>query len=279
MENEKMSSLTHKQFHTSSGEIYYRTNVFKPGRQTLVFLHGVAADGRSFIPQAKAFFDVCNLLIWDMPAHGKSRPFSLTFTLVDVVTWLHEILTAEDISKPILVAHSMGGFIAQCFMQKYPDETGGFVSIDSGPLQLHYMSKAALWCLDRTEAMYRVFPWKPLLSLSAHGNAESRYGQRIMYRILSELSKDDFCKLAGHDFKQIAAAYRADLPYRIDCPCLLICGKKDRTGFVKRYNQKWEKETGLPMKWIENAGHCANLDAPDEVNALIQSFVNGLDGE
>ena len=268
-----MSSLTPKKFHTSSGDIYYRTNMFESGRQTLVFLHGVAADGRSFIPQAKTFVNDFNLLIWDMPAHGKSRPFPLTFTFGDAVTWLHEILAAEGISKPILVAHSMGGYIAQCFMQQFPGETGGFVSIDSGPLQLR-LSKAALWSLDRTEAMYRAFPWKLLLSLSARGNAESRYGQYIMYRMLFELSKDDFCKLAGHDFKQIAAAYRADLPYRIDCPCLLICGTKDRTGFVKRYNQKWEKETGLPMKWIENAGHCANLDAADEVNDLIRVFVS-----
>ena len=270
------TQLTVKTYNTPSGNILYRTNTLISERQTLVFLHGVGVDGRSFIPQIKAFKGIYNLLIWDMPAHGKSRPFPITFSLPDIATWLHDILALEGISNPILVAHSMGGFIAQCFIQQYPGKTGGFISIDSAPLQRRYLKTAELWSLDHTEALYRIFPWKLLLSLSAMGNAKSKYGQHVMYKMLSMFTKDEFCKLAGHDFKQIAAAYRADLPYQIDCPCLLICGKNDRTGIVKMTNKKWEKQTGMPMKWINDAGHCANLDAPDEVNELIQSFAERI---
>ena len=270
-----MNQLTGKKHTTPNGDIFYRTNTFRPERKTLVFLHGAAVDGRSFMPQVKAFADVFNLVVWDMPAHGKSRPFPLTYTLPAIATWLHEILEKECVLKPILIGHSMGGYIAQCFIQQYPGEAGGFVSIDSASLQRRYMTKAYLWGLDHTESMYRAFPWKLLLFLSARGNAESKIGQHIMQRMMADYSKDEFCRLAGQDFRQVAAAYRADLPYIIDCPCLLICGKRDRTGLVKQHNEKWEIESGLSMQWIENAGHSANIDASNEVNALIRSFVMG----
>ncbi len=54
---------------------------------------------------------------------------------------------------------------------------------------------------------------------------------------------------------------------------MLICGEKDRAGSTKRYNRAWHKKTGLPLVWIKGAGHNANTDAPEIVNALISDFL------
>ena len=62
------------------------------------------------------------------------------------------------------------------------------------------------------------------------------------------------------------------LPYDIDCPALLICGAQDAAGSTKRYNRAWAKRMGLPLAWIEGAGHNSNTDRPEEVNALIAAF-------
>ena len=43
--------------------------------------------------------------------------------------------------------------------------------------------------------------------------------------------------------------------------------------FEKTYDQ-WEKDGGIPMKWIPNAGHNSNTDHPELVNALIEEFLN-----
>ncbi len=65
-----------------------------------------------------------------------------------------------------------------------------------------------------------------------------------------------------------------DLPYEIPCPALLICGEKDHAGSCIRYNKAWHKNTGIPLVWIEGAGHNSNTDAPDKVNDLIQEFID-----
>ncbi len=50
--------------------------------------------------------------------------------------------------------------------------------------------------------------------------------------------------------------------------------EKDHAGSCIRYNKTWHKNTGIPLVWIEGAGHNSNTDAPDKVNALIQEFAS-----
>ena len=76
---------------------------------------------------------------------------------------------------------------------------------------------------------------------------------------------------------QLAEAIKADLPYHISCPALLICGEKDKAGSAQSYNKKWHQREGLPLKWIKNAGHNSNTDQPDEVNRLIEKFISEVD--
>ena len=63
-------------------------------------------------------------------------------------------------------------------------------------------------------------------------------------------------------------------PTRRICPI----GGRDHAGSCIRYNRAWHKNTGLRLVWLENAGHNANTDDPERVNALIEAFVQSLKG-
>ena len=208
-----------------------------------------------------------------------SRPFRLDFALTDKAVWLHGILKREGIHRPVLIGQSMGGYVSQCFMENYPGETAGFVSIDSAPLKRRYVTGAEIWLLKRTGPMYRAFPWKSLKKVGGRGCAETEYGKALMESFLDTYTKDEYCSLAAHGYGMLADAMAADLPYVIDCPAILICGEKDRAGSAKAYNKKWAEQEGLPLYWIEGAGHNSNTDRPEEVNALIRAFVTSLKEE
>ena len=129
-----------------------------------------------------------------------------------------------------------------------------------------------------SEPVYRHYPWKSLLKTGAKGVATSAYGQALMREMMMTYDGDQerYARLAGHGFRILAQAMEADLPYKIPCPALLICGEKDHAGSCIRYNKAWHKKTGIPLAWIKNAGHNSNTDAPDEVNALILKLIEGL---
>ena len=105
-----------------------------PEAPWLVFLPGLSADHRLFNRQLSYFAETMNCFVWDPPAHGKSRPFKLSFSMDDLASMLHEILLAEQIVNPILIGQSMGGYVSQAFLSLFPGYAKGFISIDSAPL-------------------------------------------------------------------------------------------------------------------------------------------------
>lgn len=96
-----------------------------------------------------------------------------------------------------------------------------------------------------------------------------------MHKIMMVYDGDQvrYSRLSGHGFRMLAEAMEADLPYKIKCPALLICGEKDHAGSCIRYNKAWHRKTGIPIKWIRNAGHNSNTDRPKTVNRLIEEFL------
>jgi len=266
--------MTGKIFKTRFGAIHYWIGEFHTDRWTLVMLPGLTADHRLFDRQVEAFKEDYNVLVWDAPGHAASRPFELNFSLMDKAGWLHDILDNEGIRKPVLVGQSMGGYVSQAFIQRYPAEASGFVSIDSSTLKRKYYPDWELRLLHHIEPLYRMYPWKTLVRQGSRGTAETDYGRRLMAQMMHEYDDDSgyYSHLVGHGYKILAEAIEADLPYSIDCPCILICGKKDKAGDTKSLNRHWAQGESLTIRWIDCAGHNSNTDRPDEINAIIKSF-------
>ena len=214
-----------------------------------------------------------NCLVWDPPAHGESRPFPLTFTMDDMATWLHSILEREGVQRPVLVGQSMGGYVSQAFMDLFPGQAGGFISLDSAPLQRQYYPNWEVAFLRHTKSMYLAIPWGLLKAWGSVGVAQTPEGRSLMRAFMDSYEREEYCALAGHGFKILADALDARRPYQIDCPALLVCGRKDYAGDVRAFNRKWTRSSGIPLRWIEDAGHNVNTDKPEEINQTIQDFL------
>ncbi|MDO5672410.1 MAG: alpha/beta hydrolase [Actinomycetaceae bacterium] len=265
-------ALMTRHFDTPQGSISYWINQVS-ARPSLVFLPGLTADHRLFDAQIEFFKTSCNVLVWDAPGHGASRPFELSFSLADQAAWLHQILAVEGIERPILVGQSMGGYVAQCFLQQFPGEAAGFISIGSAPLQRRYMSAIEIWLLRHVETLYRWYPWQALKRDGAKSCSHTTHGRALMTAFFDTYTKDEYVALSGFGYRMLADAVSAELPYLIDCPASMLCGEYDNAGSVRRYNKAWARTTGIELVWITNAGHNANVDQPGQVNQLIDRFI------
>lgn len=270
-----MIEKTHK---TTSGNIHYWINIIDRNAVTLVFLPGLTADHRLFDKQIAYFENKYNVFVWDAPAHASSWPFNFDFDLMDKAKWINEILEKEEVVRPVIIGQSMGGYVGQAFAELYPEKLKGFVSIDSAPLQREYITGIELWLLKRMEPVYYYYPWKSLLKTGTNGVATSDYGRKLMHDIMMVYDGDKkrYSQISGHGFKILAKAIEMDLPYKISCPALLICGEKDKAGSCIRYNKAWHKKTNIPLEWIQDAGHNSNTDKPEVVNDLIEKLISHL---
>jgi len=270
--------MIEKIYKTSSGPIHYWVNIIDETAITLAFLPGLTADHRLFNKQIECFEKRYNVFVWDPPTHASSWPFQFDFDLMDKARWLDKIFEQEGIEYPVIIGQSMGGYVGQTYAELYPKKLKGFIAIDSAPLQRKYVTGLEIWLLKRMEPVYYYYPWKWLLKSGTNGVAMSEYGRKLMYEMMMVYDGDKkrYSRISGHGFKMLAEAMEKDLQYAIKCPALLICGEKDQAGSCIRYNKAWHKNTNIPIKWIENAGHNSNTDQPEIVNACIERLIEQL---
>ena len=127
--------MIQKNYPTEQGSITYWINASKtPTKPWLVFLPGLTANHHLFKDQLEHFKGKANLLVWDPPSHGNSRPFNATWTIGQLAEWLNSLLESEGINNPALVGQSMGGYISQTFIERFPGKTLAFISIVPHPL-------------------------------------------------------------------------------------------------------------------------------------------------
>lgn len=267
--------LSERTYSTPLGTIRYWVNGFVSERPCLVFLPGLTADHTLFDKQVEAFAEEYNILVWDAPAHGQSRPFPLAFSLRQIAQWLHAIV-AENCDKgaPLfLVGQSMGGYVAQEYMYLYPKEVAGAIIIDSAPVERTYITRAELWLLKHIGPVYRLYPWTQLQRTAAQGCSTTEYGRTLMYSMLSAYTHGEYCALAAHGYRILAEAIEQHTAPVGDCPILLLVGEHDRAGSCLRYCRNWSERQRLPLVYVPAAGHNSNTDNPAFVNRHIREFV------
>ena len=263
--------MKEKILRTDKGNVFYwQSESWDTGKDTIFFLHGLTADHSMFDGQIPAFEQEYNLLTWDTPAHGKSRPFA-TFDFGDTSEYINNILDKHSVDRVVLVGQSLGGFLAQSFIKRYPNRVRCFVSIDSTPYGFGYYSRSDIWILKQVEWMAHLYPLQRMKKAMSKQVSTTRRAYENMMQMLSPYNKRELCHLMGLGY----AGFLSDnCELKILCPVLLILGEKDRTGKVAQYNKAWAQQTGYPLKIIKDAAHNVNVDRPDEVNAFISRFLS-----
>lgn len=112
----------------------YRFGPDDDGAPTILALHGVTASSRSFLEVA-AQLSGYRILAPDLRGRGRSRELPAPYGLRQHAEDLARLMEIYDIEKPVVIGHSMGGFVAVALADVA--EVGAVVLVDGGfPLQL-----------------------------------------------------------------------------------------------------------------------------------------------
>ncbi len=98
--------------------------------QAVVLLHGFGEDSSIFNNQVEVLKDICEVIVPDLPGSGTSDLFAKdagsNVTLTDYADWLHVLLQHSKLQEVIVLGHSMGGYIALAYAEKYGNNLKGF---------------------------------------------------------------------------------------------------------------------------------------------------------
>ncbi|WP_132057083.1 alpha/beta fold hydrolase [Halorussus amylolyticus] len=104
--------------HTDGIELqYYRTGYGPP----LVLAHGFYNDSRCWTQLATDLADEYEIVLYDARGHGQSDGPETGYAIENRVSDLVDLVTALDLTDPILLGHSMGGSTVAWAAATYPD--------------------------------------------------------------------------------------------------------------------------------------------------------------
>lgn len=112
-----------------------RVHVERRGQgQPIVFLHGMGSSSQTWAAQLSLLEDRFSVVAWDLLGHGRSPVpddpalYSRDGALQD----LDDVIATLD-EKPVLVGHSLGGYLSLAYAATRPGAVRGMVVMATGP--------------------------------------------------------------------------------------------------------------------------------------------------
>jgi pimeloyl-ACP methyl ester carboxylesterase len=247
-------------------EIYYEE---RGAGFPVVMTHGLGDCAELWSPLAGALVDRYRVVSWDMRGHFRTEaPDDLArYTQDIVVEDLRALSDHLDIERAVYGGHSLGGYSALRFYQKYPQRVAALVLHAAGP---GYRNQEASQ------------EWTDRLA-NAAAKQEERFGRdaRVSAKEL-RVGAPALGETGQHIVRGIANVERGVMahPAFVDAtavrvPTLVIVGEHDKNYLASADYFAAKLPNGRKVV-VAGAGHPATLEQPDVVNAAVREFLDGL---
>jgi pimeloyl-ACP methyl ester carboxylesterase len=242
----------------------------------IVFLHGFFGDHRVWRRQ-RELADHYTFVAWDTPGCGASSMPPDSFRMSDYADLLAAFIARLGLDQPHLVGNSFGGTLALHLASRHPEIASSVVGIDTYAGWSGSFNPAIV--AQRLEASL------PDLELPAQEVA-SKWVTSFVTPEAPEPIKDELRSIIAA-FKpdgmrpMIRALAEADLRNELaelHLPTLLIWGAQDVRSPIAVGQDLHARLAGSRLVVFEGAGHLAQVEAADRLNAELRSFFSSVDG-
>lgn len=239
----------------------------------VLFIHAAFVDHNMFKKQIEYFKDKYNILAVDIIGHGDSIDTGRGDSMDKMSPWINEILKNENIEKIHLVGISLGSVIAQDFANRYPAKVqslacfGGYNINDFDSSMMKENNASQMGMMFKAFVSIKLFA-KENKKISAYTKA----AQEEFYDMNLKFPKRSFMYMST--LNSMVNVYKTK---KRTYPLMIGCGEKDIPAEIKAVEMWAQQEPECEVKIFKNAGHCVNMDVPDEFNSVIELFWSGND--
>ncbi|TDZ98413.1 alpha/beta fold hydrolase [Mycobacteroides salmoniphilum] len=242
----------------------------------ILFWPSLLMTGSMWADQAEYFADQHTVIVVDPPGHGDSQALHRMFRFEDCAHAIEQILDTLGIERTHVVGNSWGGMIGGTFAALYPHRVGASVLMNATASRANARQTVEFRLL--TEIVRILGRFREPLTTRA---VKAFVGPTIM-RERPQVEQTIRAQLRELNVDSVYWAVNSVVPARPDqrellgriaTPVLVVAGREDPTFPVAETQLMAEAIPGAEFVIMENTGHLAALERPDEVNALIDEFL------
>jgi pimeloyl-ACP methyl ester carboxylesterase len=242
----------------------------------VVLLHGYLLSGEAWRPLSDLLTAKFRVISVDIPGHGGSGVAGDTHTMEFIAEAVRSVMNDAGEKKVLLAGHSMGGYAALAFAEKYPDMLAGYVLFHSHPY-----ADAPEGILKRKREIEVVMAGKKNIMYPA--NISMMFAERNLKAMQAELAQ--LRKLAsGNPAEGIVALLNGMMarPQRIsviekgEVPLLWILGRDDRYFSPEAAMRSVRIPANAQVVILEKSGHLGFIEESGLSSELISAFARKL---
>ena len=253
-------------------QIHYRDE----GRQypqTIVFLHGFLQNQDVWCSYVLSFMRSVHVISIDLPGHGLSDCYGDVYTMEFMADAVKAVLDDARVEQCVLVGHSMGGYVALAFAEKYPYLLRGMGLVNS-----HGFADTPEAISRREDSIEQIRSNRAGYIIDFISNLFDASKRHNMGQELKDLQDD--CLETSIQGAVAAQRGMACRPSRlktlssIEVPILFVIGKEDPRIPVEEALSQTIEAKHAEILLLSNVGHMAHLEEREYVKLRLLNFVN-----
>jgi len=247
----------------------------------LLFLHGLGGLWQNWLLNIPAFMSWHRVIAPDLPGFGRSEMPSGRISIQGFARVIDSLCDVLEISEPVVVGNSMGGFVGAELALAFPTRVRKLVLISAAGISAENMWREPVLAVGRLLAVGAARRGVKSLPVASRPRLRRaalqlviRYPGRLSVPLASELvvgaGTPGF--VGGLD-AVLGYSFRDRLP-DIEVPTLIVWGRND---ILIPVEDAYEFErligSNARLEVFDDTGHLAMLERPSRFNALLAGFI------
>jgi pimeloyl-ACP methyl ester carboxylesterase len=257
-----------------------------PGKPAMILIPGLACDGAVWDSTVARFGGEYEMHVLTLAGFNGQPPLEAGAPYLDTVREaIARYIGERHLARPVIVGHSLGGFLALALAVEHPELTGPLVIVDSAPFLMGLWSpQATAATAQPMAAMLR----KQMLSMTPEQWEKYQRASPSIHSMVT--GKEDFDRIAEWSVHSTPASVAdamgelltTDLRERvgtIHARVLVLAALKDRPPeAVKPYEEQYAKLARARVVSVPTARHFIMYDDPATFFQQIAGFLGAEAG-
>lgn len=261
----------YKSFLYQHKEVFYQK--LGSGSSVVMLIHGFPEDGSIFKYQYNFLKEEHTVLVPDLPGSGKSSYNEAMKSVEDFAEVIRSVLEEEKVDQCFLLGHSMGGYIALAFAEKYPKHLLGLGLIHSTAFadsdEKKENRKRAIDFMEQHGSAIFLKTMIPDL----FGKAFKKHHQAVIDEMIEKGKNFETKTLQQYYSIMLLRKERTHVLKGINVPVLFIIGEMDKAIPLHDVLQQVAMSDSAIIKILPSAAHMGFLEETTIVNNTIKQLL------